>query len=452
MSKRFAIGCCAALFLIVTAGSSNAQQTFKLTGEWYQNRGPLVDIPINGVPAGCPLFGANNILGPPARNNAGFPDGAHQPAGLIPGAVPDVGGLPNAACVGLLNEPLTPTFQNPNVGAAPSGGGIPATPNAKAIINPGSAPRSFTVLPGGFKQNRGKQIAAVAVAPTVIQLASTFTFNGPGDQTLVPQDRNFRKSQFLASPDRMGSQFTWCPPGTVAAQLGACTAPAVGGNATYPAMNGLIRYRPGANKFGGTMQMALGGSADVSIINGVPTGGGMVQIVHQPIAGMGYQDQGGQYATTGVNAFPAAPGHPSYMINFVCTNALPAQPAGCSQVASSGPLTTPSGLPPGSNLNWGMPWTTGTVTVLNTETQLGQPRTTTLTAMGSDSRNALGAGNITLVAGGVSYRIQAVQNFAALDVVTMNLAPYTPALSPSGAALAGALIALSAGYLLRRRL
>ncbi len=179
----------------------------------------------------------------------------------------------------------------------------------------------------------------------------------------------------------------------------------------------------------------------------------MVPIAHQPVAGMGYQEQGGASAFFGVAAFAAAPGHPSYMLNFTCTVTLPPLPAGCSQVASSGPTTTASALGPGSNYNWGMPWTTGTVTVLNTETIFLQPRTTTLTAMGSDSRDAMGAGNITLVAGGTSYRIQAVQNFAALDVVHMRLTPFSqlPGLSSYGVGLAGMLIALSAGYLLRRR-
>ena len=199
------------------------------------------------------------------------------------------------------------------------------------------------------------------------------------------------------------------------------------------------------------MQMALGGSSDVSIINGIPTGGGMVQVAHQRASGMGYQEQGGSYAFFGTAMFPAAPGHPGYKINFPCTNALPPSPKGCSQIVSSPPSTTTAALAAGKNYNWGMPWTTGTVTVLNTETIFLQPRTTTLTAMGSDSRDAMGAGNITLVAGGTSYRIQAEQNFAALDVVQMTIAPWAPALSPTGVALAGALIALSAGYILRRR-
>ena len=447
MLYRRVIGLFAAACLIMVAGSASAQGKYKLTGFWYQNRGPLIDIPINGVAAGCALFGVNTH-----RGNLGFPDGAHTPAfGLGIVGVPVLAGEPSAACVGMLNEPATPTAMSPNVGAAASLGGIPARVAAHAFVNAGAAPLSFTVAPGAFGQNFGKQIAAVAVAPTVIQLASTFTLDGPGDQTSVVNDRRIHKNAWMNQAGRLGSNFSWCPPGTAPAQLGACTAPAVGGNTAYPAMNGLIRYHAGANAFGGTMQMALGGTADVTIILGVPTGGGMVPIAHQPIAGMGFQEQGGAYATFGSAMFGAAPGHAFYVLNFPCTNALPAQPPGCSQVLSSGPVTNASALGPGSNYNWGMPWTTGTVTVVNTETQFGQPRSTTLTAMGSDSRNAIGAGNITLVAGGTSYRKQAVQNFAALDLVHMTIGPYTPALSPSGAGLAGALIALSAGYLLRRR-
>ncbi|MEE2672598.1 MAG: hypothetical protein VX466_02310 [Myxococcota bacterium] len=447
MLHRRIIGLLAAGCLIMVSGSASAQQTFKISGAWYQNRGPLIDIPLNGNQAGCALFGANTF-----RGNSGFPDGAHTPMGDIPG-VAALAGLGNVACVGMLNEPAASTlsFGNPNVGAAPTKGGIPARPSAAAVVNAGAAPLSFTVNPNGFGQAVGKQVGAVAVAPTVIQLGSTFTLNGPGDQTTVANDRNFRANAWTLQPGRMGANFSWCPPGTTAMQVGSCTAPAVGGSATYPAMNGLIRYRAGANAFGGTMQMALGGSADVTIILGVPTGGGMLPVAHQPVAGMGFQEQGGQYATAGSAMFGSAPGHAYYVLNFPCTNPLPAQPPGCSQVVTSGPVTTTMALPPGSNLNWGMPWTTGTVTVINTETQNGQPRSTTLTAMGSDSRNALGAGNITLVAGGHSYRIQAVQNFGALDLVNMTMGPYTPALTPSGVGLAGALIALSAGYLLRRR-
>ena len=456
MLYRRVIGVLAAAALLIVAGSASAQTPFKLTGAWYQNRGPLIDIPINGVPVGCALFGANQLLGPPARSNLAFPDGAHTPAGTIPGPA-ELIGQPSAGCVGILNEPASPTFGNPNVGAAPSQGGIPARPAAQVIVNPGPAPKSFTVVPSGFGQARGPQTAAVAVAPTVIQLGSTFVLNGPANRTTgtgaPANDRNFRPNAHLAQAGRMGANFTWCPPGTASGvHFPACTAPGNAGT-TSPGTglnNGLVRYRAGTNAFGGTMAMTLSGNATVTIAlsPSIPSGA----IAHQPVAGMGFQHPGAGYAVLDIDAFGPSPGHPSHMLNFPCTNALPAQPAGCSQIFSQGPQTTPSALPSDANSNWGFPWTTGTVTVLNTETQLGTPRTTTLTAMGSDSRNAMGAGNITLVAGGTTYRIGAGQNFSALDVVTMTISPYTPGLSPAGVGFAGALIALTAGYVLRRRL
>ena len=134
MLNRWIISLCAATLLLAIPGSASAQpqQGFSLFGFWYQNRGPLVDIPINGAPAGCGLFGSNMLLGPPARTNAGFPNGAFTPAGSIP-APASIAGQPNAACLGILNEPTTPTFLNPNIGAAPTQGGVPARPTAQVI-------------------------------------------------------------------------------------------------------------------------------------------------------------------------------------------------------------------------------------------------------------------------------------------------------------------------------
>ncbi len=444
-----------AVLLASTAGVATAQTPYKLTGFWYMNRGPLIDIPINGQAAGCGLFGGNvYTAGVPNLNNPGFPDGAHTPAGVQPTAVPFVGGQPNAGCVGILNQPATPTLASPNVGAAQIEGGIPAIPAAQVIVNAGNIPKSFTVQPGAFYQKRGKQVAAVAVAPTVVQLGSTYTPEGPAlrtDPTAQLNDRNFRENAWLAQPGRMGANFTWCPPGTQASQAPACTTPANAGGGSFPNANGLIRYRAGANAFGGTMAMMLSGQSTVTIKLDTVVGGKIGnQIAAAVPSGTNLQAPGKGYAAIDVDLLAGAIEHPSYAINSQCQNAFPATPIGCSQVVSSGPATgTGAG---DTNVNWGMPWTTGTVTVFKTGTALGQPRTETLTAMGSDSRNAAGAGNITLVAGGVSHRIVVNQNFAALDVVTMTISPYAPTLSPTGISLLGGLIVISAGYVLRRRL
>jgi hypothetical protein len=105
-------------------------------------------------------------------------------------------------------------------------------------------------------------------------------------------------------------------------------------------------------------------------------------------------------------------------------------------------------MPADSNWNWGFPWTTGTVTAQNK-----QPGgSSTLTAMGSDSRDALGAGKITLVAGGTTRRKGAAQDFAALDVINMTFAPLLPSMSRPGLVAGAVLMLLAVGYAYRRRL
>ena len=57
--------------------------------------------------------------------------------------------------------------------------------------------------------------------------------------------------------------------------------------------------------------------------------------------------------------------------------------------------------PGGDVYSWGFPWTTMTVLARNTGTQAGNPKVTTLTAMGGDTVSAMGKRNLSLVAGGV---------------------------------------------------
>ena len=114
--------------------------------------------------------------------------------------------------------------------------------------------------------------------------------------------------------------------------------------------------------------------------------------------------------------------HSSYMVNFNCTGPLGGGPTppGCSLITALGAITA-SGVAE-INTNWGMPWTTGMITAINKGTIGGQPQSTTLVAAGSNSRDALGLGNITLIAGGATHRQIANQDFSAIDIVTMNFA------------------------------
>ena len=105
-----------------------------------------------------------------------------------------------------------------------------------------------------------------------------------------------------------------------------------------------------------------------------------------------------------------------------------------------------------TNLNFGFPWTTGAVSVMNVE--LGpflSAQTETLTGNGSDNRNAQGNGTITLVAGATSNRVLSGLDFTALEVVTMEFASDTPSMGPAGLATTALLLSLTAGFALRRR-
>ena len=80
-------------------------------------------------------------------------------------------------------------------------------------------------------------------------------------------------------------------------------------------------------------------------------------------------------------------------------------------------------------------------------------QTGTLTAMGSDSRNAAGGGRITLVAGGTANRVVSGLDFEALEVLVLDFADIgaVPSMGPAGLATVGLLMALSAGYAIRGR-
>ena len=110
-----------------------------------------------------------------------------------------------------------------------------------------------------------------------------------------------------------------------------------------------------------------------------------------------------------------------------------------------GPMGTPVGQ---ATTRYGFPNTTGTVLIQNTSYSW-----TFFTLMGSDARTALGAGNISLVAGGVNFRntLAGQAPYMSFQKVSLTLGAPIPSLSPAGAAAAAALILLAVGYALHRR-
>jgi hypothetical protein len=392
-----------AILLMALAGSVQAQ-TLPFAGEWFENRGPLVDIPVAGGPGPC------------------------------------VGGA-NTGCLGNL-KPII--------------GGVQGAGTANIV---GSAPAGFTLPTQAFnwKARPGGDQVALPINATVIQFDSFFTLAGPGgvgavaSLTSMNAPAKFMANAWNLDPGQTGraaASFTWCP----VAGGPACAVPTP---PTGTQFNGLVRYAGGTNNFGGTMTMLLTGGATVSVIVGTTGGTAMIPLVgHNPVGGVpGFAGQhpGRGYASFDTDMILSGPVHAGFVTGPPCTQALPPKPNGCGLILGQGPQVAV--IPAATNYNWGFPWTTGMVTVQNIETNMGQPATTTLTAQGTDSRTALGSGNITLVAGGTAWREPFKQAFANLDIVTITMGAdaVLPVTSPAGAVAAALLLMLTGGFVMRHR-
>jgi hypothetical protein len=220
MSIRRSLQLGALASLIFAVATAAGARDLSMTGEWFMNRGPLIDIPTNG---------------------------GQKPCG---------GGAPNG-CVGNLQ---------------PINGGIPGAATVTGIVVPGPGP-SFTVPPNVFGQAAGKQVAAVAIIPTVVQLSSTWTLMGPPTAAQTPAvppaniPAAFMKVAWLRDPGqaaRLQKSFTFC--------FGTGPPPHNCTNSKAGPYTGLIRYKnPNPSAFGGTMSMMITGNGVVSVLAGGPS-------------------------------------------------------------------------------------------------------------------------------------------------------------------------------------
>ena len=114
---------------------------------------------------------------------------------------------------------------------------------------------------------------------------------------------------------------------------------------------------------------------------------------------------------------------------------------------ATGPMGTQAGQ---FTTQYGFGQTTGTVIAQQTDGTGGQDF---FTVMGSDARTPLGAGNLSLVAGGLSFRntFAGQTPYASFQKVKLTLGAPIPSLSPAGIAAAVLLVLLAAGWALRRR-
>jgi hypothetical protein len=287
----------------------------------------------------------------------------------------------------------------------------------------GSGPASLTVPPGLFTGAYG--FAVPLPQTSVVQFSTQFAFSGPYTTAVL------KAGAWTAT--RPFANFAWCPGATANP---ACTTPRSTGQGAPPGQgtnHGLVRYTAGTNQFGGTMLLLRGGTGSISLLLGAT--GPTVQ--HNPMVVPGVwaiQQPGGSYANTRLNIIPGGP---------ITT--------GC--VFSPGGMITIPGTQVGTgastgNLYTGFPWTTGNVYVKVT---IGVTGTTTFSVSGSDARTPLGAGNITLHAGGLLHRIVQGRTMAYHDYVRMRMRQPTPSMSLAGVVAGGLLIVLVVGYALRRR-
>ena len=401
MRRSFVLGAGVVAALFLAAASADAQtRTLSMSGQWFQNRGPLVDIPINGGPNLC------------------------------------IGGAVQTGCVDNIR---------------PANGGVPAAGGPVSVS--GTSPAAFSIANSSAFAKAGgpanRSTVPVAGIPTVIQLASQFSFMGPGATSAFGDAMaSFQANAWSNDPaqaGRLGANFSWCPP------LGACVTTVL--SQTYGAFQAIMRYTAGPNAFGGTMSMMMRDTAIVSI----NIGGSPPQVLHQRVGGITNptfmaQVGGGAYAANRVLTLAPGPVHASYQTSTPCTSGFGQAPSppGCGVITAQGTLLF--SLPGSMNTDWGMPWTTGTVVAKNLPGPVPtQDPGTDLTAMGSDSRTPLGRGQITLVAGQLSERTPSGSNFAALDVVVMNFdSPETPLLSGPAIAAMVALMLIAGGYMARR--
>jgi len=317
------------------------------------------------------------------------------------------------------------------------GGNIPYAASAMASQTGGGnivfSADSFTLSPYPYAQG-------IALGD-IIQLATTFTFNGPqaGNQTLSPGPKASRNKTFSACPG-LGT---------------GCTTVNQG-----PAGNGRVKYTGTATQMGGVMQMLISGVGALSRRDGTgppstkcPAWGAACPIaVHNPLGGGGGLPQavGGAKGAFNKNIIAGGPIHQvteTGLCNTVRTGGF----AYGKCILGSTPGT--GALGPGTtNSNYGFPWTTGMVTASATIGTIGP---THHVGTGTDSRTPAGSGLITVVAGGITNR-SGGSTFVSLDTIQMRLAPLSivagaPALAPLGVAAFTALLALAGGYSLRRR-
>jgi len=330
-----------------------------------------------------------------------------------------------------------------------TGGPPPPFPNGPVlgsggVVATGSAPAALRIPRhrfGGPFTAKVPFLHSMLDVGSVVQLTTRITPEGPVDTaTLAPG----------AGP----GSFTWCPgdPACVAGGGMLSTDPPQGAGAR----NGRIVYRAGASHFGGTMQLLLSGRGMMSFVFQAGTPALIGQIPFASDAGT--QHTGGpyafvakQYQARGILTVLFSPPPPGGLITQPGPQCCGGTGSPFTPFYFPTVITTPMGFKAGQfTTHTGFPFTTGTIFAQQT---MGTGADELFTQMGSDLRTPLGAGNITLVSGGLTLRHYTTASTpqASFGRVRMTLAAPIPSLSPAAFAAAGALVLVAAGWALHRR-
>jgi len=329
-----------------------------------------------------------------------------------------------------------------SMGNLSQGLGTPNGPIAGAgpVTATGSGPATLRVPPHRFQTS--PEAVYLPSNTFLLQITTMLVVDAPVETATL-------------QPGGGPGSFEWCPNDTLGCPV---TGPPNGGS-----RNGRVIYRAGANRFGGAMQLGLAGGGVVSFaFNASP-----LQVGHAHNIAYGPTHRA-RAVGRGTPANPSI--RTVYLPPFVVTQpTMFAPPIGLYagpmlttmfglSTTGTGPIlrlgtigTSVGGMPFAiSTTEIGFAHTTGTVIVQQTVGTGGEEY---FTVMGSDMRTALGAGNISTVAGGISFQTSngGQTPYAVWHKVWFSLAPPVPSLSPAGMAAAGALLLLAVGYALRGR-
>lgn len=329
---------------------------------------------------------------------------------------------------------------------------------------------------GGLIDASQNQVGTLMIPPSAFggNFAALFPLNG---SMLFQITTNFTIGAPIAAatlvPGGGPGDFVWCwnEPGCLAMGGNFATDPPRGMTTpTAKAHVGRVIYNNnGPNQFGGVIQVGLLGFGDNAIpVTGAPPPPPGFRLMHfgfgqtatprtlapgggandAPTSEMVYLGTAGPSMTAGFITAPIGTGMTGYGMTVVT---VPGPKVTVAMGLTTGaPPNTVLYIPGQFTTNYGFPATTGTVIV---QQSTGTGGRDFFTVQGSDNRTALGAGNITVVSGGMSRRngTSAFTRYSAFHKISMVIGPMAPSMSPAGFAAAAILMVLAVGYAMRRR-